>query len=496
MKQSTINYIKNTSVFLLVFIGILISLSAVQASTLNYKIDSQQANITALINQTTSIDINISSNSTKAMYNISLVEGSYPNYITFNKIDSLNMGETKILKINFNPQSKFTQNIAVKIRGYFFTQITKAPETKQINITSTLFIPNSITIYQDSSVSFNNIDGISHTIRSNLFSNQNIPSGSNFNYVFSAIGLYAICENTYNFCMNVNVIDKVVNELAFDEADDKTLNLNIESKYIDTVLGADIVSGDNLTMDYNIPIEGLIKITNIGSQTAKNIILSNDWFSFSKNNFDLNPSQSTYVSFIITPKLTQNSETNKSYMREISIKADNTEEIKKNMNIFVNYAIVSAPSGNFTCTSSDPNSYYCYQEFCSKFSNSTSCTGIVKTEYIYINNYTDKNMTLNIPESVILDWMRNSSVQKEINEKALVTTQEYADSTNAKLSAIENQTASSANDDAISRKKIEEMALWRIVFMIFVSVAGLMLIVLYVVYRKTRKEKTPQVGVA
>ena len=87
MKQSTINYIKNTSVFLLVFIGILISLSAVQASTLNYKIDSQQANITALINQTTSIDINISSNSTKAMYNISLVEGSYPNYITFNKID-------------------------------------------------------------------------------------------------------------------------------------------------------------------------------------------------------------------------------------------------------------------------------------------------------------------------------------------------------------------------------------------------------------------------
>lgn len=91
--------------------------------------------------------------------------------------------------------------------------------------------------------------------------------------------------------------------------------------------------------------EGVLTVSNTGNMTAKNIRLTNEWGSFSPNNFDLEPGQTRAIVLTIRPYLQNTAETNTTHYHPLTV-IGNFPTITHNMSYYVNYAVVNG--SNYT----------------------------------------------------------------------------------------------------------------------------------------------------
>jgi hypothetical protein len=230
------------------------------------------------------------------------------------------------------------------IKGYYSANVGASNETIPITVNYANQVnPCSFNIVKGDTLVWNNTDTESLDIWNSDNSNKitTIPSGQTYSQTFNNPLLFNYYFTWLRFDFghcSVNVLSDsgYINNPDFDAIAD----LNVQVNYKPTILTANFPQ-TNYSMSVIQSQDGLILLTNTGSETAKGITLSGSWFQFTPNNFDLASGVSKTISYTIIPLVTTTNETNQTYNKNIQI-IGNFPTIVQNFSIFVQYADMSS----------------------------------------------------------------------------------------------------------------------------------------------------------
>ena len=251
---------------------------------------------------------------------------------------TLTPNQTKNIQLILNKNSPTTQNISSTIIFNYLVEVPSSPQTHQVNISDTEgFQPQEITIYQGDTIIWKNNGQISHTVTSNEFDSPISPQGT-FQRTFNDIKTMDYIDSIVFFTGKINVLNRSNQQPVHNPSYDKTINFNLDILQNPTTLNLELLE-NSFTLEFADTSEGILKVTNTGSNEATQIILKSEsnWISFDENNFSLQPNTNNFVTFQISPFITSTSETNKTYNIEISSKASNSQKVLGNISIFIPY---------------------------------------------------------------------------------------------------------------------------------------------------------------
>lgn len=325
----------NKLMFLMV--GLLI-IPLVSANGLNIVSNITTFNMNKTYNQDKSITFTIKNEEPFSFYNITFKDNDI---ITMSRINELTSGNSKEVTATVKTNNDFNGDI--EIIGYFESQL--GIQNKSYNITVTtadgLEVCDFSIVKGDKVTWFNkipdeirlknmNADYVT-TIEKNGSYTTTFDEPEIFEYAFYRRG------SLYTDICQITVLDDVgyVNDPNLNEI----ITLNIDMKYEETTIQATLFT-DNFTLNFLESADDVIIIKNTGTKVARNIKLSGDWFTFNKNNFDLDPDKSTVVVYNIKelkPGITNTTNTNKTYDKNITI-TGNFDKVVKHLDVFIKYA--------------------------------------------------------------------------------------------------------------------------------------------------------------
>lgn len=476
MKKELLNII----IFISIFIG-LISLSSAQ---LVITCDSYNINITAYDNYLK--NCSFTNNHNFDIYNVNLYNNSI---ITMNDISKINANSTTYSNIKFYSTEQNTYNLTPKFYFYYYVNTTLTPENKNVDIYNFEFRPNILEVTQGSLVTFYNKDNYNvHSVvdQGGEFSSGDILINQSWSRTFNTIKNYTIRDGwVYGSFMYLRV--KSNNELILTHNNDYDIikEFIVISKYNQSNINP-ILLTPTFVSEWNGTQEGVLSITNNGSYIAKNIKLSGEWVSFSKNNFDLNVGQTTYINIQIIPYIVTSEETNKTYNKTINISSDNTPKYEINYSIFINYSSNVIRTENTT----DWVKYYYYKSvFCEKNPNAPDCHMTPLIEYVPTYNCSDMqfNTTMTVAE-----WQRwvSSNADLRLSYESLVQSlKESNDMLNNSLFSLDNKTQESLLIQKENNKLNKDNSLMELaIVVLFIS----LLVCGYLLYTGNKKLKMRQ----
>ena len=288
-----------------------------------------------------SFEINISNTHPFPIYNISFspLDG-------FNFPNNLQLEVNKSLLTNFTvlTSNEFSSQLTSRVKFNFFTQVQTNPGRHNVTINPNSFAPNNIAIEIGDTVIWFNNGTLSHNIRSQFFDITLTPNQT-YEYTFNSLGTFEIQDVGFNFGMVIAVNPVSNQQLTNNPNFDINFTININSQLIDTNVNFEIID-NNLTVAYNSQTEGLLRITNTGSKTARNIILksSSNWISFEENNFSIDSNANNLVVYKAKPIINTIDETNKTSTISLTIEGINIATQTKIVSIFVPYESSLIPS--------------------------------------------------------------------------------------------------------------------------------------------------------
>lgn len=285
--------------------------------------------------------INISNIGNETMSNISF--SNLQNVVFSNIPSNLAPNSSATINITISPVVMNTQSIA---SFYGQTNVTTSPIIRDISITSTGYSPNTITIRQNDSIRWNNIDVIQHsaTDLAGSFNYLIQPNQSN-QIIFTNIGSTNYYDTVSSFGASITTQSNQIQVLTHDASKDKTLQIITKTTPPPTNLDLQLIPTD-ATIEYSDLIQGAIYIKNTGLITALSLHFSANWSSFSENDFNLNPSVTRSLNFNISPSITQTNQTNMTYQIPISVTGTNVATTSKIVNVFIKYHDFGASNQN------------------------------------------------------------------------------------------------------------------------------------------------------
>lgn len=274
-----------------------------------------------------------------SFFNISFEDNSI---ITMDEIPELTSGASKNVIATISTNEDFSGNI--KIKGIYEAHLGVANESHEVLISSySNLTPCSFSIIMGESVIWNNLaTGTRYLAYINDDVFKEINSGDTYFRQFLeplVLRYYAtiIPGVPYPTCV-LTVLDDIgsVHNPEFDAI----LNLDVDVNYEPTTLEI-LFPITNYVLDVFTTDKGIFTIKNIGSETAKNIYISGEWFEFSPNNFDILSGKTEIISYKIKPIVITTNETDKNYNKTILI-TGNFQPIQQTFNIFINYADIDS----------------------------------------------------------------------------------------------------------------------------------------------------------
>lgn len=261
---------------------------------------------------------------------------------------TIEKNSTKNIDFTATPTIGFNGQIISKISFKFEVDIPEETQTHYINITNTPENFYNIIRAGDTIVWKNVADG-SRSITSGAF-NSEIPENGTFQYKFNNIEQISWQIFTSGMAWHygdVEVINKTTEEMAHNPNYDVDWTLNVDITSNPTNITTSI-SKSNFEIEYMKFEKGLMTINNTGNEIADRVEFSSDseWLAFSKNEISINPGVQDWVEYTITPIISGTNQTNKTYNINIITKASNSEEVIKQISVFVPYKEVSNEIGD------------------------------------------------------------------------------------------------------------------------------------------------------
>jgi len=325
------------------------------------------------------------------------------------------------------------------------------------------------------------------TITQNSFySIQNL--NTNVDYIYRLEYPSHISSVTGYHC-NINVRISGDTDLINREEYNGNLNLNLKTYYEKTILSYTFPETSYSTDFFNTQ-EGFFSIKNEGSFAAKDVaIISNDWFSFSHNIFDIEPGQVKLVSYYIKPKIFNTSETNKTYNINVKVNG-NFDEYNQNFSVFINYAEVSSDY-----IDNEEGLIDILIKYCSENPSVSFCNMDKRIVYKYVNN-SDMPVNVTMTNRQIREWIQMQldldAFLKEVN---LFYKEQINNLTEGINNANINSFSTSSSVDELSKRvdKQNDIILALLAFMGGFILVVILIIIIYFKYREKKRNQTEKV---
>ncbi len=401
---------RNSVIFVLVVIMLI---SFVSANGLVVQDGTLFLNKTVGIEKTFEFDL--SNTDSFSFFNITFEDNSMVEMV---KIPVLESGQLAHVTATIIGDEEFSGDI--RIKGFYHAELGSSNETHHVNISySSGLLPCAFSIIEGDSIFWDNNAGDVITLEnsdtsvtittilkdSNYSLTLSVPSILRYSVLWSPIGfpIGGVCD--------ITILDS---EGLIQNPDlDGILNIDLNVEYTPTTLNLTFFLIDEYNMNFYDTEEGVFLIKNNGSNPAKNIEIVANWFSFSPNNFDLNPGLSKTVSYSINPVIIYTNATNKTHTKDLTITGNFPTSIEE-FEIFIKYADID--SGNY---SEADNLLGIIEKFCEE--NPEICAGTPKIIYRGTND-SEVNVTIATGQlRKIFEYIYNQSendreYQKNIKE--------------------------------------------------------------------------------
>lgn len=442
-----------------------------------------EANV--MIGQQKSYDLQLTNNFNYTIFDIQF---SSINGLSFSNITSINPGTSAMATVTAKPTSVESRTVESIVSFNYLISVPSEPEYYDINITNTGFVPSGITIREGDSITWHNIDDISHILSSSAFGGDiEVSPNQTYQRTFSLARFINYQDNVLLFGGTIDVRNRTVTEYAHDSLLDQTYPFRLEYSLVPTTMEFNITEGTNQTVAYGNTNEGLIRVRNIGDKTALNITFtsSNNWISFDENLFNLDPGQTNFLTFKVSPIVYQTSETNKTYTIGITMDGVNTESITNSIQVFVPYINLALVN------ESDLNDFFKNKLiFCNAFNTSPFCISepVVRTEEKIVVNMAD--LPYNFTQEEIATIFSRLQKLTDANDRAFNLLKRQQDIIETVLPEIDRQLNESKNLQIKNEKKIKENSTitWIIVTGLIIAASIVVVIISYGKYHRKEEE--------
>ena len=283
-------------------------------------------------------------------------------------------------------------NGIIEITGEYFTEIGSSNITYEVELNyDTGATPCDLEIIKGDSVNWTNLDS------SKIFRITNYDT-TDLIYELTAGNSHLIPFDSpqelryqvkwlgtpFTPVCSINVLDDT--GLVHSNKYDASLDLNIEVNYEDTSLEATFLQ-TSYEIEFNTNEDDIFSIRNTGVNIAKAIHLESDWISFTKNDFDLAPGQSTNVGYTISPLVMTTDETNITLIKNLTIEG-NFGTLTQEIEVFIPYKRISTDFYNGTFDIETITSFF--ELFCSVYPDEDICE---RTQIIIGNGSGNFNIT-------------------------------------------------------------------------------------------------------
>ena len=343
---------------------------------------------------------------------------------------------SKTVTILFKPTTSIHENIPIPVNFKYFVDLPLETTTHEINITDPNgFLPNYLPIKQGDSVKFNN----KHTVSFDVVvegSSYHIPINSSITHQFNTLGTITYQDTYFNFYGTVEILNKSVKEKA------RNPNYKIDwAVNINSILNPTTLEIDNSKIDYEVEYgkfkKGLLTIKNTGTEKAELVSLtSTDWISFNKNNIiNIEPDEEEWVEYTITPIVFDTNDTDQTCPIEIKIKASNSPEYIKEIDVFVPYKTISTSFGD----DDFDDRAWLDNIFCPRYPNSLLCNASASSGANGSIVYKDSDIPINVSKRVIYDIQKDLKGTMDSNERTNNVVKIVADMLNNELPSFKNK---------------------------------------------------------
>jgi len=344
---------------ILLMFALICVLDIVSAIPIEIYPSSLDVNITKGVNKV--ISLNITNLNTYTLYDVR-AEGSI--VIASSILPVFKENDILDVTIKVDEKGDFTKTLT--IIGFTKVNCTELESvTHEINITSGGCHPRNLDVCKDDNIKYYNNYGSSVYLDIDSLSvYEGIGNGNSYvqNFPNSGLTVYRIEP-----LIDMGYIDvKSGSSSVHNKENDGEIILNIHSVLEETFIDY-FFPKTHFNVSFDSIETGYFTVENIGFKTAENVRFIADWFSFDKNNFDLEPGEEKAINFVISPLIVETDETEKEHTKTIYINGDNLMTVTQNISIYVPYYDVA--SGNI----SSPEWWVKRKEFCTSFPTAPDC---------------------------------------------------------------------------------------------------------------------------
>lgn len=444
-------------------------------------------NINKTFDQDLSFTVNITNSNSFTLFNISIQNNSD---IQMNPITQLNSGQSVLASFKAVGEDNINSNF--RIKGFYSAKIGDTNKIYNVNFDKNDVNACVFSVIKNEKVLFNNTDtSIINLI--NLDTGDTIkafnPGETLLLNSFTAPGVLNFRVSWFGFTVKdcrITTVDDT--GLVTDPSQDLILTFNVNNNYNPTAITVDVAES-NFSMDFFDTSTSYFILKNTGGNIAKNVkFVGNSWIKFSVsgrdiNHLDLNPGESIPIVFEINPRITDTSQTNKSYILNFSV-LGNFPQNDKSITTFVNYADINTLSNS----SANQGLIQMIIEFCKN--NPDICN--TEPQVIYRNlNDTDSTFNATLGQKQLKDLF--ALMVEGMNQNKLSDNQvkEQFANISTRIDGVElNSNTTSQEVSGLKEKVASVNSVWIFIMIVFGTVIiGYGLITLFFYYRKKNELK-------
>lgn len=324
---------------LFLFMGLILAVSVAAQVSAGLVINNSIVTVNKTSGQEALVNLVIQNTEGFTFYNVTFV--SNPN-VKISRIEQLNAGETKTVTANVTSIDNFQGD--VRLIGFYQAQLGQPFANHSVAVSFTTGLSRcDFSVIRGDKVTWSNDvnDEIKLVNAVTGLEVTTIPQGGNYtaNFDNPEVFSYHFERRGFKFTPDCTITTLADTGLINNPEYDAKLSLSVAVQYPATTISI-ITVQTNYSMKYGQQQEGVLTITNTGNETARNIILNGEWFSFSDNSFNLDPGISKGIIYTIHPVLNATDQTNKTHIKNISVSGNFPTQIRE-FPIFISYLLFS-----------------------------------------------------------------------------------------------------------------------------------------------------------
>jgi hypothetical protein len=439
------------------------------------------SNVTLITGDTITLNLNFTNSHVYTIYDLETDN----EYVTLPEDISIPAQTTQSIPLTIHVDDTGTFDTTVEVKAYKRVNCSVVSQTEphDINIYGTGSNPANLYICKNEKVEF--INKYESWIKLRIYPDtvwgSQITTNSSYIRDFTSIGNFPYEVYPLIPGGNIEVSDGEVSVHSSD--DDTSFTLHIVSKLEDTTLSIQSISQTDFTLDYDGSDSGFLIIKNTGSKKAVGVTLSADWIAFDKNNFDLSSGSSQAVNFVVSPYITDDSETNKTHTKTIKVSSSNSADVNQNVNIFINYA------SGFDEGITTEAWWNAKKAFCTSFPTSPYCATEPVIVYQKVPEYDCPDILANMSAEDVQEILREGLKAYDAAHSTFNFMKTQSDNNSVAIDQIFHDQNETKTEMQKIRESIDDLG-----SIFFVVVFGLLFMIIfivffYVMYKKIQKKK-------